>query len=154
MTREKTFLLIQSLLCVLAAGLLAAGALSLYFEGAARQAEGDLFFYMYTRERAGAKLLPVLPVFCCSLGLSVAGRILGIGRETGEPLLRNEKLPRDPGIIREKAVRQRADRKTLIIRTAVLAAALLLIVLGIVNGGFEDVLAKGAAVCTECVGLG
>ena len=29
-----------------------------------------------------------------------------------------------------------------------------LIVIGILNGGLEDVLAKGAAICTECVGLG
>ena len=32
--------------------------------------------------------------------------------------------------------------------------ALVLIVIGIINGGLEDVLAKGAAICTECVGLG
>jgi hypothetical protein len=29
-----------------------------------------------------------------------------------------------------------------------------LIVAGILNGGLEDVLAKGATICTECVGLG
>ena len=49
---------------------------------------------------------------------------------------------------------QQADRKTRILRAAVLAVALILIIIGIINGGLEDVLAKGAAICTECVGLG
>ena len=29
-----------------------------------------------------------------------------------------------------------------------------MIIAGIINGGLEDVLAKGATICTECVGLG
>jgi hypothetical protein len=37
---------------------------------------------------------------------------------------------------------------------ALLAAALLLIVLGVVNGGARDVLAKAVKICSECIGLG
>ena len=133
MTRTKWFLIVQAVLCAVIAALLAAGALSLYAEGAARQAEGDLFYYMFTREKAGARLAPVLPLIFCALGLTIAGVILGV---------------RD-----EKAEKQ-ADRKTRILRAAVLAVALSLIIIGIINGGLEDVLAKGAAICTECVGLG
>ena len=59
MTRKKLFMTVQAVLCAVIAVLLAAGALSLYLDGAAKQAEGDLFYYMFTRERAGAKLLPV-----------------------------------------------------------------------------------------------
>ena len=40
MTRTKWFLIVQAVLCAVIAALLAAGALSLYAEGAARQAEG------------------------------------------------------------------------------------------------------------------
>lgn len=40
------------------------------------------------------------------------------------------------------------------IRSAVLAVAILLIVLGIFNGGVDDVLKKAIAICTECIGLG
>ncbi|MER2056661.1 MAG: hypothetical protein ABTB30_15360, partial [Clostridia bacterium] len=69
MTRTKLFLIVQAVLCVVIAVLLAAGALSLYLDGAARQAEGDLFYYMFTRERAGAKLLPILPLLFCAFGL-------------------------------------------------------------------------------------
>lgn len=145
---------VQAALCAVIAILLAAGALSLYLDGAAKQAEGDLFYYMFTRERAGAKLLPVLPLLCCAVGLTVAGVLLGIRDENEEKPVRDEKLLRDLGSIQEKAVHQQADRKTVILRTAVLVIALVLIVIGIINGGLEDVLAKGAAVCTECVGLG
>lgn len=154
MTREKVFMTVQAALCAVIAALLAAGALSLYLDGAAKQAEGDLFYYMFTRERVGAKLLPVLPLLFCSVGLTVAGVILGIRDGNAEKTVKDEKLLRDLGDLRERAVHQQADRKTAILRTAVLVAALILIVIGIINGGLEDVLAKGAAICTECVGLG
>ena len=154
MNRKKVFLIVQSLLCALVAGLLAAGALSLYLDGAAKQAEGDLFYYMFTRERATAKLLPVLPLFFCAFGLTVAGVILGIRDDNAEKPVREEKMLRSLGCMRDRAVHQQADRKTLILRTAVLVIALILITIGILNGGLEDVLAKGASICTECVGLG
>ena len=154
MTRTKLFLIVQAVLCAVIAVLLAAGALSLYLDGAAKQAEGDLFYYMFTRERAAAKLLPILPLLFCAFGLTVAGVILGIRDENAEKPVRDEKLLRDLGSIREKAVHQQADQKTRILRTAVLVIALILIIIGILNGGLEDVLAKGAAICTECVGLG
>ena len=48
MTRTKWFLIVQAVLCAVIAALLAAGALSLYAEGAAHQAEGDLFYYMFS----------------------------------------------------------------------------------------------------------
>ena len=154
MTRKRTFLIIQSLLCALTAGLLAAGALQLYFEGAARQAEGDLFYYIFTREKAAAKLLPVLPAALAALGMSITGWVLGIRDEEDRKPVRDEKLLREAGSLRENAVHEQADQKTVILRTAVLAIAVFLIILGIMNGGLEDVLAKGAAICTECVGLG
>ena len=154
MTRKDLFMTVQAVLCAVIAALLAAGALSLYFDGAAKQAEGDLFYNTFTRERAIGKLLPVFPLFCCAVGLTIAGTILGIRDENETKPVKNEKLLRDIGSIRERAVHQQADRKTVILRTAVLTAAVILIVLGILNGGLEDVLAKGASVCTDCVGLG
>ena len=154
MTRTKLFLMVQAVLCTAIAALLVAGALSLYADGAARQAEGDLFYHMFTREKAGVKLAPVLPLILCALGLTIAGVILGVQNEKAEKPVRDEKLLREIGSIREKAVHQQADQKARILRTAVLVVALVLIVIGILNGGLEDVLARGATVCTECVGLG
>ena len=154
MTRTKLFLIVQSVLCALVAGLLAAGALSLYLDGAAKQAQGDLFYYMFTREKAGAALLPILPVFAVSLGMTIAGIILNIRDENAGKPVRDEKLLRDLGSIQSTAVHQAASRGILYLRAAVIALAAAMIVLGILNGGLEDVLAKGAAICTECVGLG
>ena len=154
MTRKNLFMTVQTMLCVLTAVLLAAGALSLYFDGAAKQAEGDLFHYMFTRERAGEKLLPVLPLLCCAVGMTIAGIILGIQDGNEAKSVTDGKLLRDIGSVRERAVRRKSDRKTVILRATMLAAAVILILLGILNGGAEDVLAKGIAVCTECIGLG
>ena len=154
MTRKDLFMTAQAVLCAAAAVLLAAGALSLYFDGAAKQAEGDLLYYMFTRERVSAKLLPVLPLLCCAFVMAITGVVLGIRDENEAKPVKDEKLLRDIGSIRERAVHQQADRNTIILRTAVLTAAVILIVLGILNGGLEDVLAKGAVICTECVGLG
>ena len=56
MNRKKIFLAAQSVLCALVAGFLAAAALRLYFSGAA----GDLSDPVFTREKAGTALLPVL----------------------------------------------------------------------------------------------
>ena len=154
MTRKELFMIAQAALCALIAVLLAAGAVSLYLDGAAKQAEGDLFYYMYTRERAGAKLLPVMPIFFCAIGLTIAGIILGIRDENAEKPVRDEKLLRDLGGIQERAVRQTAAPKVIYVRAAVIVLAAALIIAGILNGGLEDVLAKGAAICTECVGLG
>ena len=133
MTREKLFMAAQAALCAVIAALLAAGALSLYLDGAAKQSEGDLFYYMFTRERVGVKLIPILPLLFCAVGLTIAGMI---GTNISPNVLR---------ILFHTGA---------ILRTAVLVVALILIVIGIINGGLEDVLAKGAAICTECVGLG
>ena len=74
--------------------------------------------------------------------------------ENAEKPVRDEKLLRDLGSIQEKAVHQVATRSELYLRVAVIALAVGLIIAGILNGGLEDVLAKGATICTECVGLG
>ena len=121
------------------------------FFGAAAQAAGG---YIFTREKAGAALLPALPVLLASLVMTAAGLALGIRDENAEKPVRDEKLLRDLGSMQRCAARQAEARGTLYLRAAVFAAALALIVLGILNGGLEDVLAKGAAICTECIGLG
>jgi hypothetical protein len=40
------------------------------------------------------------------------------------------------------------------VRIALLGCAILLIVLGVINGGMADVLNKAIKICTECIGLG
>lgn len=45
-------------------------------------------------------------------------------------------------------------RAVWILRFVILGAALLLTVLGILNGGMRDTLGKAIKICTECIGLG
>ena len=40
------------------------------------------------------------------------------------------------------------------LRWGILTAALILTVLGIATGGFQDVLTKAINLCAECIGLG
>ena len=98
--------------------------------------------------------MQALPVLLASLVMTAAGLALGIRDENAEKPVRDEKLLRDLGSMQRCAARQAEARGTLYLRAAVFALALALIVLGILNGGLEDVLAKGAAICTECIGLG
>ena len=45
--------------------------------------------------------------------------------------------------------------KTLIsVRSALLVLAFVFIIIGIVNGGMDDVFQKAVKICTECIGLG
>lgn len=37
---------------------------------------------------------------------------------------------------------------------ALFCTAVLLLILGVVNGGAQDVLAKAVKICSECIGLG
>lgn len=150
MSRKKIFLMIQSLLCILAAVLLASGAIGLYLDGAARQAEGDLFYYMYTRERVADLLQKIMPLLFAGLGLSIGGIILGIRDERMDRPAEGKSMVSAPERLRSGA----DGRKTVVLRTALIVIALAMIAAGIVNGGMDDVLAKGSAICTECVGIG
>ena len=45
-------------------------------------------------------------------------------------------------------------RRLAMLRCTLLVAALLFVVLGVMNGGLYDVLVKAINICTECIGLG
>ena len=44
--------------------------------------------------------------------------------------------------------------KTTVIRIGVLIVALALLVAGIIDGGFGDVMNKATRICYECIGIG
>lgn len=95
MTRNKAYLLIQSLLCAMIALWLAVAAVRLYIDGAAIQASGELFYYIYTRERVGEALMPMLPLIFGALGMTVAGWILGIKDENADKPVQDLEIQRD-----------------------------------------------------------
>jgi len=53
---------------------------------------------------------------------------------------------------RQRTPEETGKRRAL--RACLLAAAAALILLGILNGGLQDVLTKAIWICTECIGLG
>jgi hypothetical protein len=152
MTRKRLFLIIESLLCALAAGLLAAAAIRMYIRGAAVQASGDLFYYIYTREKVGAVLVKLLPLVSALAAFTIAGWVLGIRDESADQPAALSGMDLKQSTL--KAVPQKSGRREHILRIVILLLAILLIILGVRNGGLEEVLAKGASICTECVGLG
>lgn len=147
MTGKKAYLFVQSLLCALLAGWLAAAAIRMYAKGAAIQASGELFSYIFTREKVAAALKPMAPLFFVSLGVTVSGWLLGVKDDALDISKTVSPLPL-------KAVPQDGTLVSSVTRAAVLALAVAFIVLGVLNGGLEDVLTKANAVCMECVGLG
>ena len=47
-----------------------------------------------------------------------------------------------------------SQRTIIITRSIVLVVSITFIIIGIINGGAYDVLAKAIQICTECIGLG
>ena len=89
MTRSRLHLWMQTLVCILLAALLCASAVSIFREGSARRAE-DPQESIYTREIVAEKLTPVAPLFLASVGLLIAGAVLGVkddhaGRPVRDP---------------------------------------------------------------------
>lgn len=72
---------------------------------------------------------------------------------------------REASVLREIDLAKQAEKKPMTAaaakhypvnaaRAVLMAAAIVLIVLGIMNGGMRDVLVKAINICTECIGLG
>ena len=76
LSKQKVFLIVQSILCILTALLLAAAAVSIYREGAGLKAE-DPLHWIFTREAAVQRLIPILLPLVLSLVLTAAGLVLG-----------------------------------------------------------------------------
>lgn len=53
-----------------------------------------------------------------------------------------------------RALKENERTSVLVLRCVILIAAVVLIVLGVLNGGIDDVLGKAIRICTECIGLG
>ena len=150
--------LLLSLLLLLTAAALCFLILRRYFTGispANLSSEGIYLSPIYERGSVLAELSALLPLFLLDLAALLAAALFHASKKSpglwqaGKPFL----PPKPP----EDKAMGCPDRSTLpkrILRLFLFAAALLLIVLGVQNGGIRDVLIKAINICTECIGLG
>ena len=140
MDKNKLFLTVQSVVCILLAVLLIAAVIGIYRDGAAAHAENPLS-RIFSREIAAERFRPIAPLFFAALGLTAGGLLVGVKDEKG---LRPVKSGR---------VENPAQGGKLL-RTVLLLAAVALLAAGVINGSARDVFGKAVKICTECVGLG
>ena len=162
MKRKKALLIVTGALTVLLCAALCASVLALYTGGMARRAEtGSAAAPIFTREAVGRQLAAISPLAVLWLASAIAAGISGraaSGREKSPPqteqLLGKAVRETHPPAARASMTGspETAGRRAL--RTVLYAAAALLIVLGVLNGGLNDVLVKAINICTECIGLG
>ena len=139
MNKKKIFVIVQSVLCVLLAVLLAAAAIGIYRSGLA-QKSADPLSWIYTREKAAAALRPVLPLLLISLVMTAAGLILGLRDENADRAVKDTESLRDLTVSRvtvPSAAMQaeRAKQKKLLYGSwAVFALCMVPILLYVSNG--------------------
>lgn len=118
MAKNKIFLWIQTALCVLIAVLLAVAAVRIFLDGSAYQAAGHPSEWIYTREKAAAALMPILPLFLLSFAMTVYGLVNGIEDEKADKPVQDVERARDLVCARvaqpsEKMAKERALQKKL-----------------------------------------
>ncbi len=145
MKNVRLFLIIQSILYILLAGLLIAAVIGIYQDGAALRAE-DPLAAIFSREIAAKALRKIAPVFFGTVGITVAGLVLGGKREeeTGDEETGDGSVS---PVSREK-------RRHRTVPCLLLITAIALIAAGVFNGSARDVFGKAVKICTECIGLG
>ena len=148
--RKKLLLVAEAAVCVALAVFLAASAIGILRDGLARQAENPRES-IYTPEAVAQKLCAAAPLVWAFLALLIAGLATGP---------RDERASKPaPGATRLRQATARPSPTpgaagTRAKRTALLIAAVVLIIAGIFNGSALDVLGKAITICSECVGLG
>ena len=139
MSKQKVFLLAQSILCILLVLLLAAAAIRLFREGVSLRTE-DPLHWIFTRETVGARLAPILPLLFLSLVLTVLGLALGIKDEKAERPGKDVEYLRDIAVSRvaepnEAMKTENARQKKLFFGGwALFALCMLPVLLYLVNG--------------------
>ena len=150
MNIKKLLLFVQSALCVILVAVLSAGVIGIYREGAAEQ-QKDPLAWVYTREKAATVLKTAAPVFFLAVAATVACEVMNARDEIKKKPVRDAELRRETA--RPPKTKDAApDYRRL--RAILLAAAVVFIILGIVNGSMSAVVNKAIRICTECVGLG
>ncbi len=103
----------------------------------------------------GAMLAHTLPPLVLGFGALMFSASLCDGSRRREIALLEDMLRNSPSpAARVSGEAAPASRGKEALRAVLFAAAAALIVLGVLNGGLNDVLIKAINICTECIGLG
>ena len=148
MKKRKIIAVVMSVMTVLLAVCLAAGMLHLYMDGLAGQQAAGPAEPVFTAQAISAMVQRISPVFWTWFACAVLSLLLGW--LTPEKYQASRSYPVQ--MKGEKAEGTSVPRNAA--RLILFAAALVLLVLGIRNGGLRDVLIKAINICTECIGLG
>lgn len=143
---RKILGIVITVTAICTAAALIAAAVNLYLTGSrAAKESGDPAAAIYTAEAIRAAFRPIAPVVYAFLLSLAAGIVYRAFTEEKN------------GISAPRPVKKGkpANKKAVaVLRIAVAAAAVILIILGIAGGGLRDVLVKAVKICMECVGLG
>ena len=139
MAKNKIFLWIQTALCVLIAVLLASSAVRIFIDGSAYQAAGHPSEWIYTREKAAAALMPILPLFLLSFAMTVYGLVKGIEDEEADKPVQDVERTRDLVCARvaqpsEEMAKERGLQKKLLLGGWIGFAVCMIPILYITNG--------------------
>ena len=97
--KNKVYLIVQSVLCVVVCVMLAAAAIMIYRAGLAQKA-ADPLSWIYTREKVAAALVPVMPVLILGIVLTVVGLIMKITDANADKPAKDTEWQRDTVISR------------------------------------------------------
>ena len=141
---HRTYNILYGIVLVIAGICFIAGCLCIYFSGD----------QSYSREIVASTFSGIaFPVYLC-IAMTIINIIWGIISPIDydkKPVVKKRAKQSDDS---NKEETNLAEKKFRPYRAAIIVAALIFIVAGLVNGGTIAVLAKAINICTECIGLG
>ena len=143
---HRTYNILFSIVLVIAGICLIAGVLTIYFSGD----------QPFSRESVAATFSGIaFPVYLC-LAMAVINIIWEFLSPTEEKKAPRKKVARKTSSNNkeEDEAFDAGEKKYRPYRNAIIVAAVIFIVAGLINGGTIAVLAKAINICTECIGLG
>jgi len=139
---HRTYNILFSVVLVIAGICLIAGCLCIYFSGD----------HPFSREVVASTFSGIaFPVYLCIV-MTVINIIWEVISPTDAKKNPSKKINRKS--IEENTDFDAGEKKYRPYRNAIIIAAVIFIVAGLINGGTVAVLAKAINICTECIGLG
>ncbi len=154
----SAFRILSAIAVVVIAVLLCGQCLDIFFNGSSPQnfdASEVQLVSMFRMEDVAARLKGIaLPLIVCCLLIAVSTVLHWLFQ------MRTNDAPRSKPNRRSCACKEYAEASAArsasirIVQAILLLISVVLIVLGVMNGGLYDVLVKAINICTECIGLG